>query len=213
LERYRVGILAVLGIAAGIHRDVSACDVVVPEQVDAYIESSKAVGGGLAGGFVFELGGPSFRTTPELVQAVINFEFTQAESFHRWQQAGGSDLVAFVPEDTLAHMQASHLIQPSPRIHSGILASGPVVGSAGAFTTWLLAHNRNYRALEMETAGAMEVASLSSSPKTLVLRGVSDFGDERKSALDAVQQGVLRRIATRNALRLLWALVDAGALD
>ena len=43
----------------------------------------------------------------------------------------------------------------------------------------------------------------------LVLRGISDFGDDRKKELDAIGAGDLRRYAMGNAVRFLWGLLDA----
>lgn len=46
----------------------------------------------------------------------------------------------------------------------------------------------------------------------LVIRGISDLGDERKRELDRMDGGAIRRLAMRNATRFLWALLDAGIL-
>ena len=48
--------------------------------------------------------------------------------------------------------------------------------------------------------------------RALAIRGISDLGDDRKKELDAIEDGLLRRYAMRNAVRLLWALMDAEAL-
>jgi hypothetical protein len=44
--------------------------------------------------------------------------------------------------------------------------------------------------------------------QTLVLRAISDFGDERKAALDQINGGAFRRYAIRNAIHLLWHFLD-----
>ena len=48
--------------------------------------------------------------------------------------------------------------------------------------------------------------------RTMMLRGISDFGDKRKNDLDEIGKGGLRRYAARNAIRLLWGLMEAGVL-
>jgi nucleoside phosphorylase len=65
----------------------------------------------------------------------------------------------------------------------------------------------------MEGAGMMAAAQRRAKPaNTLVLRGISDLADERKSELDKIGGGGLRKLAMTNALDYLLALVDAGAL-
>ena len=44
----------------------------------------------------------------------------------------------------------------------------------------------------------------------MVIRGVSDTGDEDKAALDAIGEGVFRGLAMRNATRLFRALIQTG---
>ncbi len=48
--------------------------------------------------------------------------------------------------------------------------------------------------------------------RTLVIRGISDDGDEHKKELDAIENGAFRRYAMRNAIQLLWRFFDAGIL-
>lgn len=63
----------------------------------------------------------------------------------------------------------------------------------------------------MEAADLMAAANEYLQAKdTLVIRAVSDFGDERKKEMERKSQGVLRRYAVRNAIRLLWLLVEAN---
>jgi hypothetical protein len=65
----------------------------------------------------------------------------------------------------------------------------------------------------MESYAVLKVArSREPAVAALVIRGIYDYGDHRKEQLDAVGGGALRKYATRNAVRFLWALLDAGAL-
>ena len=48
--------------------------------------------------------------------------------------------------------------------------------------------------------------------RTLIIRGISDYGDKRKKQLDKVGEGALRRYAMRNATRLLFQLLETGVL-
>lgn len=52
----------------------------------------------------------------------------------------------------------------------------------------------------MEAAGLVESAATRREPvRTLVIRGISDLGHERKKDLDKIGKGGLRRLAMRNA--------------
>jgi hypothetical protein len=44
----------------------------------------------------------------------------------------------------------------------------------------------------------------------LVIRGISDFGDNRKKELDTIGRGVIRRYAMRNAVRFFLLLAQLG---
>jgi WD40 repeat protein len=94
------------------------------------------------------------------------------------------------------------------------IASDPVVGAAQEFSHWLRSsRDRNLKALDMESAGLVASAFKRVNPtRTLVLRGISDYGDERKATLDALGEGSLRRLAMHNATSLLWTLLRAGVL-
>ena len=87
------------------------------------------------------------------------------------------------------------------------------MGGSVAFKTWLKHRDRSYLALEMESMGVLS-AIYKATPATgsLVLRGVSDYGDERKKELDAIGKGSLRQYAMHNALQLLWKLMELGVL-
>lgn len=52
------------------------------------------------------------------------------------------------------------------------------------------------------------IETRSDGVQATVLRGISDFGDERKKKLDRIGNGGLRSYATRNTLRLLWGLIE-----
>jgi hypothetical protein len=63
----------------------------------------------------------------------------------------------------------------------------------------------------MEAAGIMAAVWDEIRPKrSLVLKGISDFADERKTDLDATRGGLFRRLAMRNCVRFLWLLLEIG---
>ena len=203
--------IVLLGIAAGIHDDVRLGDIVLATDVGRYLERAKVVDDGES--FEIHPGGDSFPCSRDLVRATQDLEFAHAPLYQSWREEGGNDLAGCVSSDSLEQLRTRNWVHEKPAFVLGPIASGPVVAASAAFVAWVRSTNRNYLGLEMESGGMMSaVYSRSDATRTLVLRGVSDFGDERKKDLDAVGQGGLRRYAMRNAVRLLWSLMDAGVL-
>jgi nucleoside phosphorylase len=93
----------------------------------------------------------------------------------------------------------------SVKILEARVASGPTVSQSTSFNEWLKKHrDRTLKSLEMESAGVALAAYLQKMQRrTLILRGISDFGDKRKKELDGIEKGLLRRLAVRNAFRVL----------
>lgn len=210
IERHRPGVVVMLGIAAAMHGDVRLGDVLVADQVDAYDATQKAVPDG-GNGWTIEKRGEVFRADFALVQEVANFSIAYKEAHKRWQDAGEQDLNRAVPAKPRRALVEAHELRKRPQIHRGHLASGATVGAAKAFKNWLKARDTSIKALEMEAAGLARSASLRQDPvRIMVIRGVSDAGNEEKSALDAVGEGVFRALAMRNATRLFRSLVETG---
>src|SRR6185369_13911196 len=66
-------------------------------------------------------------------------------------------------------------------------------------------------ALEMETAGVYDAAWLRTPPpRVIAIRGISDFGDNRKRQLEDAAKESFRQLAMRNALALLIGSIRAG---
>jgi 8-oxo-dGTP diphosphatase len=195
-----------VGIAAGIHKDVRLVDVIVPDQVDGYDANLKAVDDG-DGGVEFRERGEVFRADHALVQEVRNLRFAHGREYDTWTRACATDLASELAGRN--YSEFSDLISASPAIKVGHIASGNVVGAAEAFAARLHRRDSSLLGLEMETAGLSRAAHKRvETVPVLALRGVSDFGDGRKAKLDGVGDGVFRRVAMRNATRLLLTLVE-----
>ncbi len=216
LSHWSPRVVVMLGIAAGIHLDVRVGDVVIASQVDNYLATAKAQAGSMPDSFELPLGGRVFHADYNLLTQVRNFEFFAPQVFSRWQQDCVQGLTGLVPEEAVrTTLIQKRLVRAVPDLLDVHLASDSVVAAAQQFTQWLRSErDRNLKAIDMESAGFMEAAVKRMEPaRTLVIRGISDYGDDRKSDLDAVGEGVLRRYAMRNATRLLWALLEAGVLS
>lgn len=114
-------------------------------------------------------------------------------------------------EALLATMRSEGLLGETVKVHVGHVASGPLVGSSAEFKALLAKHNRNYLALDMESAGIARTAhNHPDRPFTIIVRGISDPSDERKELLDEKTGDAVRQWALQNALRLFHLLLKAS---
>jgi nucleoside phosphorylase len=205
-----------LGLAAGIHKDVSLGDIVVATTVDNYLENVKATPSERSR---FELGfsGNVYReTSAALLDVIRNFEFTHAAAYTRWRDDCLKDRESTLPDSLRSSLTGAGLLRDSVALLDGPCASGPLVAASAEFLQDLRARNRNYLALDMESGGVQSAAYLTAGTHTggvIVIRGISDLGDERKADLEGVGQSTpIRSLAMRNAVRLLWSVCDEGLL-
>jgi formylglycine-generating enzyme required for sulfatase activity len=212
ISRWNPTAIVMVGIAAGLHQDVRLGDVLVAEQVDAYLAETKAIPRGESD-WTFNHRGKVFHGDHAFLQEIANLRFAHGPAFDNWQQAGGHELTTGLSAVDHQRLLDEAVLRHKPELMRVHLASGPVVGAARAFSDWLHNRNENIKALEMEAAGFVESAWSRASPvRALVIRGVSDLGDARKAKFDAIGGGFFRRLAMRNATRLLLTLLRAGVL-
>jgi nucleoside phosphorylase len=213
MERVQPELVVMLGIAAGIHKDLHVGDVVVATSVDAYIESAKASPHGEQD-YVLKPAGEVYRgVDDDTLTKIRNLEFRHREAFGEWQTECSLDLHSSVPAPTTTELLRKELLHEPVILDDGHCASGPFVAASTAFLEWIRRRDRDYKILDMESGG-VEVAAYKSADakRTLVVRGISDFGDERKGMLEAVQSSGLRGYAMRNASRLLMLLIREGVI-
>ncbi len=208
--------VVVIGIAAGIHDDLRVGDVHVPVQADQYMQNAKAVSKeNSSSEFTIVPGAPAFRADHAWVDAARHLEFEHPSVYRDYLAACTKYLDTLVPDTkTRNKLVTQNLIRSEPLILvDGHVATGPVVGASAAFSESIRNHDRKVQALEMESAAVMLAAQSRNNPvRALAIRGISDYGDERKAALDKIGGGALRKYAMRNAVRLLFALLDAEVL-
>jgi len=199
-----------LGIAAAIHDDLKLCDVVVADQVDDYLATVKAAARGKEN-YAFELRGSVYKSSYSLVQDVDNLKYAHPEAFGAWHASCSAAMAERT--EKLTRALKSGQIRDRPDLARVHLASGPVLAAAESFSHWVRTRDGLLKALDMEAAGMMLAAHQRSDPtSTLVLRGISDFGDERKAKTDRRSGGAFRYLAMYNATRLLWAMLEWGML-
>jgi nucleoside phosphorylase len=195
-----IKLLLLLGVAGSLDADVRIGDVVIADDINEYMARAKAVPS--SQGFEMCHSGRHTRLDFRMREALTHFDLSGSPALERWRSQNSEDyaLIAFPEKTTLCN--------PVPQIHIGPIASGDIVGSASAFVAALKRIDRKFIAIDMEAAGIAKAATERLTPVPfLVIRGISDSGDEQKGIRDGQGAGVWRRYSTRNALRLLKALL------
>ena len=65
--------------------------------------------------------------------------------------------------------------------------------------------------MEMESAGVYDAAIIRTpAPRTIAIRGISDYADARKDKIETSAKGLFRELAAKNALSLLIRGIEAG---
>jgi WD40 repeat protein/nucleoside phosphorylase len=214
LARWNPRTVVMLGTALGIHPDVRVGDVIVASQVDDYLASAKARPGSGPGMHELDLSGVVYRGDYDFISRVRNLEFAHPDAFASWLELCSQSLAQLVPEQERTELIGQRLIRSEPALLDIHLASGSIDGTSPAFTQWLRSRrDRNLKALDMESSGLMASAFRRVEPaRTLVIRGVHDYCDERRSPHQSFSNGALRRHAMHNATTLLWTLLRSGML-
>lgn len=199
LNIYEFDLLTVVGIAGMVSDDARLGNVVYATDAEAYAKSGKWAEHP-------EFGGRGFPTTERIVGLLDNLSFTHTSITNAWradvmerrQQLLGDEGIAVLTDNGLLPSEGSELLVKGP------VATGPWVGASRSFKEFLKGRNRKYAAMEMETAAILSTAQKRyQGMATLVLRAISDPADERKSVIDSIQGGVVRRWSIQNAYSLL----------
>ena len=211
LSKWNPKTLVVMGIAAGISEDLMIGDVVIGTEVESYLQNAKAIDNS-QDGYIYKYSGEAYRSNNGLINECRHFQFAHQLTFRAWRESAQKRM-SVPTEKGLTSLVDDNLLRSQPLIFFGKIASGPIVAAANSFVAELRDNDRKFLALEMESGGALAANHDAwDSSHALVIRGISDFGDERKKSLDHVGSGALRRYAVQNAIHFLWALLDCDAL-
>jgi nucleoside phosphorylase len=208
LTHFKLAAVVSLGISGALSSDLLVGDVLFATQVDGYLENSRAANQPSGDGFLLNRAGYTIGTSIALTKVVNILQTNREQAFVAWQQSCAAQLppLALAAGNSLE----APLVRTQPAIIKGPLASGPIVVASPEFVTWLKTVNRKFAAVDMEAWGVLRAAQEHDAKvETMVIRGISDFADERKSAFDRIGHGALRSYAMDNAVRLLWCLLDA----
>jgi hypothetical protein len=147
---------------------------------------------------------------PERLRTFVNrFEYTAPDDYNTWKYYAKLRAV----ESAIPLASASGA-RPEPRYFMLPIVSGDFVVADPAFKDWLLSIDRKRSVVEMESAGAARaVKEYDQDVSLIVLRGISDFADPEKAALDRAafggDPGTWRRYASQNAIELLLAFLSS----
>lgn len=195
-------LVAIVGIAGMLGDWTRLGEVVVATEVDNYLKDGKIVDAADGIGVVW--GGRTLLASTHPARLASSFKTERKALFDEWKKTVISYMNETIPPAAQKELVEANLLPPGKILHVGPIASGPVVGGSKNFKELLLDRNRNFVALEMESAGGLAAAyDREIWPSTLVIRGLSDPSDDRKAVIDKVGSGAIRRWAMYNASTLL----------
>lgn len=208
LARFGPQVLAVAGIGGALSADLALGDVVVASVIEEYLKDAKVTPDGNSR-VAFIPAGSSWPVPERLRGFASSFRYVAEDRYAEWLQSAQVRAdAAGLPFATTpgARREPAYFVLP--------VASGDLLVTDPAFKEWLVSHGRKRAVVEMEAAGvARAVREHDGDVSLLVLRGISDFADERKAALDAVADrqaaGAWRRYAAQNAIELLLTFLTA----
>lgn len=211
LRLYQPRTIVMLGIAAGIHDDVRIGDVIVANSVDSYIDRGKIKSDEQLHSSSIQFSGQVYQCSADLLHFLQAFKYTHAHAYQQWCQSGSRTMKQL--DNTMREeLEAKGFLRFPITYQIGPLASGPLVVASSTFKNQLQQRNRSFLGIEMEAGGMMAVLhELIAGKRSLILRGVSDYGDERKKDLDTIKGNILRHYAMHNAVQLFWQLLGAEA--
>jgi nucleoside phosphorylase len=214
IEKLKPFDVVVLGIAGSLTNDLEPGDVFIPDSVNEYLANSATRGEDKA--WSFQTSGNQFQTSARLLNRFQMFEHTQKSHYTRWRNDAAERRNLLIEKSIQEAINSAGLVMRGDcRLYAGEdrkLASGPAVGQGRAFLEWLTSEvDRKVAAMEMESAGVYDAATIRTPvPRTIAIRGISDYADARKKIIETSAKGRFRELAAKNALSLLLRGIEAG---
>jgi nucleoside phosphorylase len=215
LAQHKASNVVGLGIAGSIGEALQPGDVFVPQSVNEYMANAAATGTDTP---IFTPSGNRIPVDPRLLNRTQMFPANHPKSDLAWNKEVSRAWKSLVRPIMLGHLKKSGIrLRPHSKVLAGeesILGSGPAVAKGQAFAKWIKASVRKTEAVEMESAGVLDAAHIRTpAPRTLIVRGISDYGDERKKLIEDTTRGAFRRLAIHNATAYLIRLIEAGVFS
>ena len=202
-----------VGIAGAIDEDLRLGDVIIAKEVNNYLDRAKVKQKDPSKPLTFEdieFAGVSQSSTSYWVTQIDNLKYTNIATWKHINDKRKDDYSSSIPESARNHLEHKHFVRQGFTLMTGPIASGPIVGASAEFKKKLREKNRIFIALEMEAYGVLDAIHNDRQNKTesIIIKAISDFGDERKKELDNVNGGGIRAWAMRNATTLLLHFVQ-----
>lgn len=217
IEKFKPEDVVVVGIAGSLANDMEPGDVFIPDSINEYLANSAAHGED--SDWTFQISGNRFLTSRRLLNRFQNFARTSRAQHQAWQKSTRELRSALITTDSeTALLNAGLGMRGECKLYAGDdlnLASGPAVGKGKAFIEWIKRDvDRKVAAMEMETAGVYDAALVHApAPRTIAIRGISDYADSRKEKIEAVAKGMFRALSAQNAVTLFVHAVAAGLFE
>jgi nucleoside phosphorylase len=192
--------VVVMGIAGALDTELRLGDVLIPNEMYAYLENSAAED--VKDAWQLHLSGNHFKADAHLLNQSRQLPRKKPELQRGWEARAKRRLMATLGEDKAAKALKKDIARAKPRIFAADhhLASGPTVNKSNAFAEWMRRENRNAMAMEMETASVFDAVETEiAHRRKLPIRGISDFADERKSKVEKSFRGKFRELSLLNA--------------
>ena len=151
-----------------------------------------------------EYSGNNWRIQNALIECIRHFEFSEQKSIYNDWRINIAENYNFSTFKTYKKNNAS----AEPNYFIGHIASSNTVVASTSYKIELRGIDRKFLAVEMEAAGVARACQDRKKPVPfLMIRGISDFSDERKKILDKVQKGIFREYAMYSAIKFFLSLV------
>ncbi|MBN1450111.1 MAG: hypothetical protein JW963_03775 [Anaerolineales bacterium] len=202
-------LVVLIGIGGALARGLRLGDVVIGNEINLYFADAKAQG--TQDYYKLHHSGRTWQTTAKFINVVQNFRKTNKVLFQGWQNRVGK----YLDELKIDRDNYRSFTRTKPILTLGKIASGDIVGSAKSFSLELTAIDRKFKVIEMEAAGVAEACvEREDALDFLIIRGISDFADERKSELDEAKdqlndEGTFRRLAMFSATHFFLSLLQS----
>jgi len=203
LQRYSVGLIVSYGITGGIKKDLQLSDVCVSHNVLDLTDQGKVEDG--HDGLNFSPSPRHMEVNRNLCSRLSFLETNPTYARYRdlWHE-NYINMLSHLEEKVGKSFDASREQLPiEPAVYFGPIVSFAVVAS-DVFSRRLSLIDRNVLAVDTESAGIFEIASNFSTP-AITVRGVSDFADKNKNALELSTNNTIRHVAAKNAAFYLEA--------
>lgn len=204
--------MILVGIAGSLEPDsLMVGDVIVPSRVFGYSESKvveEKVDGGYRNTVQYRKTGD--RATSSLVETVRAL-WLNSGTKEAWKKACRD--AAAADSTIAARMDQLDAEREKPTLHcaanNNIASGNEVVASRQRGKELQVVLDVTVNAVEMESKGLFEaVARFDQAPRTLVVRGISDYADRHKSRAEKKFKDGWRRFAVQNATRLVMMLIQ-----